>query len=68
MNGQLVYVLIAGLIIVLNGLALFWLKDVKSDVRELRQGYFNALKEVSDLKVVIAELNSEIVILKSRIK
>ncbi len=68
MNGQLVYVLIAGLIIVLNGLALFWLKDVKSDVRELRQGYFNALKEVSDLKVVIAGLKSEIVILKSRIK
>lgn len=56
MNGQLVYVLVAGFIVILNTLALFWLKDVKADVRELRQNYFNALQEVGNLKAEIASL------------
>jgi len=67
MNGQLAYILIAGFIVVLNALALFWLKDVKTDVRELRQNYFNALQQVGDLKAEIANLKAIIETLKHQL-
>lgn len=67
MDGQLVYVIIAGLILVVNALALFWLSDVKKDIRELRQHYVDALKEVTELKLEVSKLNLMIDNLKNKI-
>lgn len=71
MDNQLAYVLIAGLILIVNGFILFWLQSVKTDLRDLRQHYFDALKqvgrlevEIANLRTVIADLRAEIVILK----
>ncbi len=72
---QLVPLVIAGLIFIINGFALFWLSDVKGDVRELRQHYVGALTEVGDLKVEVStlnvrieNLNGQIVDLKDQLK
>jgi len=64
---QVVPLVIAGLIFIINGFALFWLADVKGDVRELRQNYFNALSEVSQLKGEIKILNFRIEVLNTQI-
>jgi hypothetical protein len=74
-NGQIVYVIIAGLLVLLNGLGLLWITDIKTDVRDLRQNYFNAITsvstltaEVANLKVTITDLKSEIVVLKMQLQ
>lgn len=74
MDGQLVYVLIAGLILIVNALGMLWLQSIKNDVKELRQNYLNAIQsvarlevEVANLKCIITELKAEIVILKSEL-
>ncbi len=74
MNGQLAYVLIAGLILVVNGLVMVWLQSIKNDIKELRQNYTTAIQqvvrlevEVANLKCVITELKAEIVVLKSEL-
>lgn len=61
--GQLLPVFIAGLILVVNGFVLFWLSDIKADVRELRQNY----SQVSELKAEIVILKDRIEILKEEI-
>lgn len=74
MDGQLVYVLIAGLILIVNALGMLWLQSIKNDVRDLRQNYFNAIQqvarlevEVANLKCLIADLKAEIVVLKNEL-
>lgn len=72
---QLITPILSGIILLAVSFLFFLLRDVKNDIRELRQNYFEALSKVGDLRAeietlrgVINLLNAEIGHLKSRIK
>lgn len=67
-NGQLIFVIITGLIFIINGFALFWLSDVKTDVRDLRDNYVDAIKQVSKLQAEVANLRATITELRAEIR
>ena len=66
--------ILSGIILLAVSFLFFLLRDIKSDVRELRQNYFEALSKVGELKTeievlrgVINVLNAEISHLKTHI-
>jgi hypothetical protein len=67
MNDMIAIGVIGALIALLNGIALFWIHEVKCDLRDLRINYVNALAQVSDLKVEIASLKGVITLLQLEI-
>jgi hypothetical protein len=67
MNDMIAIAIIGALIALLNGIALFWIHEVKCDLRDLRNNYVNAIDQVSDLKVEIASLKGVITLLQLEI-
>lgn len=73
MDGQVISIIVAGLILILNGFVLFFLTDIKKDVRGLRDEQGQTTKTVEVLKTevgfmkIIDALRSEIASLKEQL-
>ena len=65
---QLITLILSSLVLIVNGFLFFVIKDIKTDIRELRLGYTSALSEVTNLKVEIANLKGVIEVLRAELK
>ena len=68
MPEQTISIILSGLILLVNASLFFLFKDIKVDIRDLRQNYVSALEKVAILTVEVFQLKATIEILRSEIQ
>ena len=68
MPEQTISIILSGLILLVNASLFFLFKDIKVDIRDLRQNYVSALEKVAVLTVEVFQLKATIEILRSEIQ
>ena len=68
MPEQTISIILSGLILLVNAFLFFLFKDIKVDIRDLRQNYVSALEKVAILTVEVFQLKATIEILRSEIQ
>ena len=68
MPEQTISIILSGLILLVNAFLFFLFKDIKVDIRDLRQNYVSALEKVAVLTVEVFQLKATIEILRSEIQ
>ena len=64
---QVISIVLSGLILLVNAFLFFLFRDIKIDIRDLRQNYVSALEKVAALTVEVLTLKATIEILRAEI-